>query len=68
MKLEEKTFPRNIKGIAKVLESSGFRIIECSVRSKSGRMIALRAQAYYVPALPKDLCIIYPQGIRTSEG
>ena len=31
-------------------------------------MIALRAQAYYVPGLPKDLRIIYPQGIRTSEG
>ena len=31
-------------------------------------MIALRAQAYYVPGLPKDLCIIYPQVIRNSEG
>ena len=31
-------------------------------------MIALRAQAYYVPGLPKDLRIISPQGIRTSEG
>ena len=31
-------------------------------------MIALRAQAYYVPGLPKDLRIIYPHGIRTSEG
>ena len=31
-------------------------------------MIALRAQTYYVPGLPKDLHIIYPQGIRTSEG
>ena len=30
-------------------------------------MIALREQAYYVPSFPKDLCIIYPQGIRTSE-
>ena len=31
-------------------------------------MIALRAQAYYVPGLPKDLGIISPQGICTSEG
>ena len=31
-------------------------------------MIALRDQAYYVPGLPKDLRIIYPQGIWTSEG
>ena len=31
-------------------------------------MIALRAQAYYVPGLPKDLRIIYSQGIHTSEG
>ena len=30
-------------------------------------MIALRAQAYYVPGFPKDLSIISPQGIRTSE-
>ena len=31
-------------------------------------MIALRAQEYYVPGLPKDLRIIYPQDIHTSEG
>ena len=31
-------------------------------------MIALQYQAYYVPGLPKDLLIIYPQGIRKSEG
>ena len=31
-------------------------------------MIALRAQAYYVSGLPKNLRIISPQGIRTSEG
>ena len=30
-------------------------------------MIALRAEAYYVPGLPKDLRIIPPQGIFTSE-
>ena len=68
MDLEEKTLPRNIKGIEKGLEISGFGIVEYSVRSKSGCMIALRAQAYYVPGLPKDLRIIYPRGIRTSEG
>ena len=31
-------------------------------------MIALRAQAYYVPGLTKDLRIISPQVIHTSEG
>ena len=52
VKLEEKTPPINIKGIAKGIEISGFGIFEYSVRSESGRMIALRAQAYYVPGLP----------------
>ena len=32
VKLEEKTFPRNLKGISKVLEISEFRIVEYSVR------------------------------------
>ena len=68
VKLEEKEFPRNLKGKAKGLEISGFGIVEYSVRSESGRMIALRDQAYYVPGLPKDLCIISPQCITTSEG
>ena len=68
VKLEEKTFPRNLKGISKGLEISGFWIVEYSIRSESGCMIALQDQAYYVPGLPKDLRIIYPQGIFTSEG
>ena len=68
VKLEEKTLPRRLKCTAKGLEISGFGIVEYSVRSESGRMIALWAQAYYVPGLPKYLRIIYPQGIRTSEG
>ena len=68
VKFEEKKFPRKPKVIAKCLEISGFGIFEYSVRSESGSMIALRAQAYYVPGLPKDLRIISPQGIRTSEG
>ena len=63
MNLEEKIFPRNIKEIEKGLEVSGFGIVEYSVRSESGRMIALRDQAYCVPGLPKYLLIIYPQGI-----
>ena len=46
----------------------GFGIVEYSVRSESGIIIALRAQSYYVPGLPKDLRIISPQGIHTSEG
>ena len=49
MKLEEKKFPRKFKGIAKGLEIYGFGIVEFSVRSESGRMIALWDQAYYVP-------------------
>ena len=68
MKLEDNTFPRKIKGIAKGLEIYGFGIAEYSARSESGHMIALWAQAYYVPGLPKDLHIIYPQDICTSEG
>ena len=58
VKLEEKTFPRNLKSIAKGLDIYGFGIVKYNVRSESGRMIALRAQAYYVPGLPKDLRII----------
>ena len=68
MKFEEKTFPINLKFIAKGLEISRFGIVEYSVISEIGRMTALRDQAYYVPGLPKDLRIIYPQGIRKSEG
>ena len=33
VKLEEKAFPRRLKGIAKGLEISGFGIFEYSVRS-----------------------------------
>ena len=65
LNLEEKTFPRRLKGTAKGLDISEFGIVEHSVRSESGCMIALRAQAYYVPGLPKDLRIISPKGIRT---
>ena len=68
MNIEEKKVPINLKGIAKGLEISGFGVVEYSVRSESGSMIALRAQVYYVPGLPKDLRIISPQGIRASEG
>ena len=68
VKLEEKKFPRKLKGIAKGLEISGFGIVEYYVRSEIRLMIALRAQAYYVPGLPKDLRIISQQGIRTPEG
>ena len=68
MKLEEKTSPRRLKVIAKGLDISGFGIVEYSVRSESGHMIALRDQAYYVPGLPKDLRIIPPQVFCTLEG
>ena len=68
VKLEEKIFPRKLKGISKGLDIYGFGIVEYSVRSESGSMIALQAQAYFVPGLPKELCTISPQGIHTSEG
>ena len=63
MDIEEKVFPRNIKGIAKGLEIYGFGIVEYSVRSESERIIALRDQEYYVPGLPNYLRIISPQFI-----
>ena len=64
LKLEEKKFPRNLKGISKGLDISGFGIVEYSVRSESGLMIALWYQSYYVTGLPKDLRTISPQVIR----
>ena len=68
VELEEKMLPINLKGISKVLEISGFGIDKYSVRSESGHMITLRYQACYVPGVPKDWLISYPQGISTSEG
>ena len=68
VELEEKMLPRNIKGIEKGLEIYVFGIVEYSVGSESGRMIALWYQLYYVPGLPKDLHIIPPKLIFTSEG
>ena len=68
VKLEEKMFPKKLKGTEKCPETSGFGIIKYSGRSESGRMIALRDQTYYVPGLPKYLRIISPQVIHTSEG
>ena len=44
MNLEEKAFPKILKGIDKGLEIYGFGIVEYSVRRESGRMIALRDQ------------------------
>ena len=67
MKILEKMFPRNLKGIAKILEISGFGIVEYSVRSGSERIIGLQDQAYHEPWLPKDLYIISPQGIFVGE-
>ena len=55
VKLEEKMFPINLKGIAKGLDISGFRIVKYYIRSESGRIIALRDQSYYVPGLSKYL-------------
>ena len=60
LKPEEKIFPINLKCISKGPEIYGFGIVEYCVRSESGRIIALRAQAYYVTGLPTYLRIIYP--------
>ena len=51
--LEEKTSPRKLKVIAKDLEMYGFGIIEYFVRSESGFIIVIRAQACYVTGPPK---------------
>ena len=61
LKLEDEMFPKNLKGIAKGLEISGFGIVEYSVRRKSEHMVALEDQAYCVPGLPKYLRIISSQ-------
>ena len=47
--IEEKMFLRNIKGVAKGLNMSGFGIVKYYARTVSGCMIALWYQAYYVP-------------------
>ena len=65
VKLEDNMIPRNIKGISKGLDISVFGIVKYSAMSESGRIIALRDKVYYVPGLPKDFCIISPQGILT---
>ena len=44
--LEDNMSPRNLKGISKGLNISGFGIVKYSVRSESGRMVLLRSQAY----------------------
>ena len=66
--LEEKTFPRNIKGIFKGLDIYVYGIVDYSIISESGCMVLLQYQAYYVTGLPKDFCIICLQGICTPEG
>ena len=66
MNLEDKTSPRNLKGIAKGIDIYGFGIVEYSVRSESGSMIALCAQSYYVPWLPNNMRIIIPISLLTE--
>ena len=65
VKFEDKISPRLLKCIEKGLDLSEFGIVEYSIRSESGRMIALQDQAYSITGVPKDLHIIYPQGIFT---
>ena len=66
--LEKKIPPINIKVIAKGLDIYVFWFLDNYVSNRSGCMVALRDQAYYVPGLPNYFCIISPQGIFTSEG
>ena len=68
LEIEEKMSPRNIKGTAKGFYIPGLGIVEYSVRSENGRLVADQDHAHCIPGLPKDLCIIYPQNIRMSEG
>ena len=51
MYLEEEIPPRNIKGIAKGIEISGFGIVEYYVRSESGSIIKYQDQEYYITGL-----------------
>ena len=60
MELEEKVLPIKLKRISKGLNIYGFGIVEYSFSSESGSKIDLRSQVYYVPGLPKYLCVIYP--------
>ena len=46
---------------------SFFLLFFPTYRNKSGRVISLQAQSYYVPVLPKYSRIIYPQSIGMSE-
>ena len=66
MYLEENILPRNISGIAKLMEIYGFVIVNYYVRSESEHIIALWDQDYDVPGLPNYLLIIYPQGVYKS--
>ena len=68
MEPEKKMPPRNLKGIDKGLKIYGFGIVGYSIRSKSGSMIEIWAQAYNLPGLLKDFRILDPQVICTSEG
>ena len=42
VELEEKTLPRKLKGISKILEIYVFEIVECTFSSKSGHTMALQ--------------------------
>ena len=68
MYLEEKTFRRNIKVVAKGPYIYAFGIVDCRFISESGHIIVLWDQSYNFPALPKDSCIIFSQVVFTPEG
>ena len=65
---EEIKSPIKLKVVAKVIDIDVFEMLEYYVRSENGHINTLRYQAYNIPGLQKDLRIIYPQGILTSEG
>ena len=71
LELEKKMLPKHIKGISKGIDATGFGIVEYSVRSESGNIIALRDLAYYVPVLHKYFGLHFPtrySHIRSIQG
>ena len=57
-----------MKGIASGLQIEGTGIVEYHLLGDNEELIRLELEAYYVPALPKDLRLLSPQHLKTVEG
>ena len=57
-----------MKGIASGLQIEGKGIVEYHLLGDNEELIRLELEAYYVPALPKDLRLLSPQHLKTVEG